>query len=133
MLAADAAAAFARGSVLGERGFPRFLLERDLVAVALGFDFELRRLVPTGTGQAAVVEDHAERVVAQRNDLRAELKAGLGWGEAKQRLVAQIDSELRFRKLYLDGLLAISRKESPHTIETRLTGDVRGRAAESLA
>ncbi|RKU03589.1 flagellar motor protein [Burkholderia sp. Nafp2/4-1b] len=49
------------------------------------------------------------------------------------KLRAQVDSELRFRKLYLDGLLAISRKESPHTIETRLTGDVRGRAAESLA
>ncbi|MGG5539247.1 flagellar motor protein [Burkholderia vietnamiensis] len=49
------------------------------------------------------------------------------------KLRAQIDSELRFRKLYLDGLLGISRKESPHTIETRLTGDVRGRAAESLA
>jgi chemotaxis protein MotA len=49
------------------------------------------------------------------------------------KLRAQIDSELRFRKLYLDGLLAISRKESPHTIETRLTGDVRGHAAESLA
>ncbi|KER73968.1 flagellar motor protein MotA [Burkholderia cepacia] len=49
------------------------------------------------------------------------------------KLRAQIDSELRFRKLYLDGLLAISRKESPHTIEARLTGDVRGRAAESLA
>ncbi|AFJ88199.1 MULTISPECIES: flagellar motor protein [Burkholderia] len=49
------------------------------------------------------------------------------------KLRAQIDSELRFRKLYLDGLLAISRKESPHTIETRLAGDVRGRAAESLA
>jgi len=49
------------------------------------------------------------------------------------KLRAQIDSELRFRKLYLDGLLAISRKESPHTIETRLTGDVRGRAEESLA
>ncbi|KVX57647.1 flagellar motor protein [Burkholderia stagnalis] len=49
------------------------------------------------------------------------------------KLRAQLESELRFRKLYLDGLLAISRKESPHTIETRLTGDVRGRAAESLA
>ncbi|PAK13905.1 flagellar motor protein [Burkholderia ubonensis] len=49
------------------------------------------------------------------------------------KLRAQVDSELRFRKLYLDGLLAISRKESPHTIETRLTGDIRGRAAESLA
>ncbi|MBN3786183.1 flagellar motor protein [Burkholderia sp. Ac-20353] len=49
------------------------------------------------------------------------------------KLRAQVESELRFRKLYLDGLLAISRKESPHTIETRLTGDVRGRAAESLA
>lgn len=49
------------------------------------------------------------------------------------KLRAQIDSELRFRKLYLDGLRAISRKESPHTIETRLIGDVRGRAAESLA
>lgn len=49
------------------------------------------------------------------------------------KLKAQVESELRFRKLYLDGLLAISRKESPQTIETRLTGDVRGRAAESLA
>jgi chemotaxis protein MotA len=46
---------------------------------------------------------------------------------------AQVDSELRFRKLYLDGLLAISRKESPHTIETRLAGDVRERSAELLA
>jgi chemotaxis protein MotA len=46
---------------------------------------------------------------------------------------AQVDSELRFRKLYLDGLLAISRKESPHTIETRLSGDVRERSAEMLA
>jgi chemotaxis protein MotA len=46
---------------------------------------------------------------------------------------AQVDSELRFRKLYLDGLLAISRKESPHTIETRLAGDVRERSAEMLA
>ncbi|EEA03393.1 MotA/TolQ/ExbB proton channel [Burkholderia sp. H160] len=49
------------------------------------------------------------------------------------KLQAQVDSEVRFRRLYLDGLLAISRKESPHTIETRLTGEVRGRAAESLA
>lgn len=46
---------------------------------------------------------------------------------------AQVDSELRFRRLYLDGLLAISRKESPHTIETRLAGDVRERSAELLS
>lgn len=45
---------------------------------------------------------------------------------------AQVDSELRFRRLYLDGLLAISRKESPHTIETRLAGDIRERSAELL-
>jgi chemotaxis protein MotA len=45
---------------------------------------------------------------------------------------AQVDSELRFRRLYLDGMLAISRKESPHTIETRLAGDVRERSAELL-
>jgi chemotaxis protein MotA len=45
---------------------------------------------------------------------------------------AHVDSELRFRQLYFDGLLAISRKESPHTIETRLTGDVRERSAELL-
>jgi chemotaxis protein MotA len=45
---------------------------------------------------------------------------------------AQVDSEMRFRRLYRDGLLAISRKESPHTIETRLSGDVRERASESL-
>ncbi|EUC21553.1 flagellar motor protein [Paraburkholderia hospita] len=49
------------------------------------------------------------------------------------KIKAQIDSELRFRRLYLDGLLAISRKESPQMIETRLAGDVRKRAAELLA
>lgn len=49
------------------------------------------------------------------------------------KIKAQVDSELRFRRLYLDGLLAISRKESPQTIETRLAGDVRQRSAELLA
>jgi chemotaxis protein MotA len=48
------------------------------------------------------------------------------------KIKAQVDSELRFRKLYMDGLLAISRKESPQTIETRLAAEVRERAAESL-
>lgn len=48
------------------------------------------------------------------------------------KLRAQIESELRLRKLYLDGLLAISRKETPHTIATRLAGDVRNHATESL-
>ncbi|MEX3939226.1 flagellar motor protein [Paraburkholderia sp. BR10937] len=41
---------------------------------------------------------------------------------------AHIESELRLRKLYLDGLLAISRKESPHTIATRLAGEVGGKS-----
>ncbi|HKR46719.1 MAG TPA: flagellar motor protein [Paraburkholderia sp.] len=41
---------------------------------------------------------------------------------------AHIESELRLRKLYMDGLLAISRKESPHTIATRLSGEVGGNA-----
>lgn len=45
---------------------------------------------------------------------------------------AQIDGELRFRQLYADGLLAISRKESPHIIATRLAGDTRTSAAEWL-
>lgn len=45
---------------------------------------------------------------------------------------SQVDSELRFRKLYMDGLLAISRRESPQTIETRLTGDIRERSKELL-
>ncbi|MGF6723466.1 chemotaxis protein MotA [Paraburkholderia sp. GAS41] len=45
---------------------------------------------------------------------------------------AQVDTEMRFRSLYRDGLLAISRKESPHTIATRLAGDVRERSAELL-
>jgi len=40
---------------------------------------------------------------------------------------AHIESGLRLRKLYMDGLLAISRKESPHTIATRLSGEVGGR------
>lgn len=48
------------------------------------------------------------------------------------KIKAQIESELRFRRLYFDGLLAISRKESPQTIETRLTGDIRERSAELL-
>lgn len=49
------------------------------------------------------------------------------------KIKTQIDNELRYRKLYLDGILAISRKESPKTIETRLVGDVRQRADEVLA
>jgi chemotaxis protein MotA len=49
------------------------------------------------------------------------------------KIKAQVESELRFRRLYLDGLLAISRKESPQTIETRLAGEVRERSAELLA
>jgi chemotaxis protein MotA len=48
------------------------------------------------------------------------------------KIKAQVDSELRFRRLYFDGLLAISRKESPQTIETRLAGDIRERSAELL-
>jgi chemotaxis protein MotA len=49
------------------------------------------------------------------------------------KIKAQVESELRYRKLYFDGLLAISRRESPQTIETRLTGEVRERANELLA
>ena len=49
------------------------------------------------------------------------------------KIKAQVDSELRFRKLYFDGLLAISRRESPQMIETRLIGDIRDRAREVLA
>lgn len=45
---------------------------------------------------------------------------------------SQIESEMRFQSLYRDGLLAISRKESPNTIATRLAGDVRDRSAELL-
>lgn len=48
------------------------------------------------------------------------------------KIKAQIEAELRYRKLYLDGILAISRKESPKTIETRLLGDIRQRANEVL-
>lgn len=47
------------------------------------------------------------------------------------KLRAHIESELRLRKLYLDGLLAISRKETPATIATRLAGDVRDHASRS--
>jgi chemotaxis protein MotA len=49
------------------------------------------------------------------------------------KIKAQIDNELRYRKLYLDGIMAISRKESPKTIETRLIGDIRQRADDVLA
>lgn len=48
------------------------------------------------------------------------------------KLRAHIESELRLRKLYLDGLLAISRKETPTTIATRLAGDVRDHASNPL-
>ncbi len=43
-----------------------------------------------------------------------------------------VDNELRYRKLYLDGILAISRRESSSTIEARLLGDIRQRANEKL-
>jgi chemotaxis protein MotA len=48
------------------------------------------------------------------------------------KLRAHIESELRLRKLYLDGLLAISRKETPNMIATRLAGDVRDHRSDSL-
>lgn len=41
------------------------------------------------------------------------------------KIKALIDNEVRYRTLYLDGILAISRKESPKTIETRLQGEIR--------
>jgi len=40
------------------------------------------------------------------------------------KIKARIESELRFKKLYFDGLLAISRKESPQLIEARLVADI---------
>lgn len=40
------------------------------------------------------------------------------------KIKARIDSEMRYKKLYFDGLLAISRKESPQLIEARLLADV---------
>ncbi len=40
------------------------------------------------------------------------------------KIKARIDSELRYKKLYFDGLLAISRKESPQMIEARLVADI---------
>ncbi len=41
------------------------------------------------------------------------------------KIKALIENERRYRTLYLDGILAISRKESPRTIETRLQGEIR--------
>lgn len=49
------------------------------------------------------------------------------------KIKAQIDSEILYRKMYLDGIMAISRKESPKTIEARLIGDIRQKADEVLA
>ncbi|WP_298233656.1 flagellar motor protein [uncultured Azohydromonas sp.] len=48
------------------------------------------------------------------------------------KIKAQIDNQLRYRKLYLDGIMAIARKETPKTIETRLVADIRQRADEVL-
>ncbi len=48
----------------------------------------------------------------QRAAFRAELRAGLGWGEAKQRLFAQIDAEIGPMRERYDALMA-----SPERIE----------------
>ncbi|WP_179401480.1 flagellar motor protein [Burkholderia guangdongensis] len=48
------------------------------------------------------------------------------------KIKTRINSEQRYRRLYFDGLLAISRKESPTMIAARLAGEVRERSAELL-
>lgn len=61
---------------------------------------------------------------AERAQMRAELKAGLGWGEAKQRLVAQIDKELGPMRARYEQLMA-----NPDEIEAILQrGAERARA-----
>ena len=70
------ASAFARECILRERPLPRLFLEGDLFAVTLRLNLKLRRLVPARARQAAIQEDHAEHVVAKRDDLRAQFVAG---------------------------------------------------------
>lgn len=61
---------------------------------------------------------------AERQAMRAELKAGLAWGEAKQRLVAQIDRELGPMRARYEQLMA-----SPDELEAILQrGAERARA-----
>ena len=54
-----------------------FILEDHLVAVALGFDFNLSRAIPAGAREAALMEDHAEIAVAEGDDVGAEFFVGV--------------------------------------------------------
>ena len=59
---------------------------------------------PEGTTLIQLWDAFATR--EQRAALRAELRAGLGWGEAKQRLVALIDAELGPMRARYEQLMA---------------------------
>ncbi|RQP25245.1 tryptophan--tRNA ligase [Piscinibacter terrae] len=75
-------------------------------------------------GSALVTIYDAFATPAQRAALRAELRAGLAWGEAKQRLVELINSEIGPMRERYDALLA-----RPERIEaTLLEGATKARA-----
>ncbi len=77
---------------------------------------------PEGTAFIQLFDAFATAV--ERQAMRAELKAGLGWGEAKQRLVAQIDQELDPMRARYEQLMA-----NPDELEAILqSGAERARA-----
>ena len=77
---------------------------------------------PEGTTLIQLWDAFASR--EQRAALRAELRAGLGWGEAKQRLVALIDAELGPMRARYEQLMA-----NPDEVEALLLkGAERARA-----
>jgi tryptophanyl-tRNA synthetase len=77
---------------------------------------------PEGTALIQIFDAFA--TADERSQMRAELRAGLAWGEAKQRLVAQIEKELGPMRAHYAALMA-----DPERIEAELQrGAERARA-----
>ncbi|RZU02687.1 tryptophan--tRNA ligase [Rivibacter subsaxonicus] len=73
---------------------------------------------PEGTPLIAIWDAFAD--TAQRTAFRAELRAGLGWGEAKQRLVELIEAEIGPKRERYEQLMA-----HPEQIEAALEAGAR--------
>ncbi|MFG6447956.1 tryptophan--tRNA ligase [Roseateles sp. BYS180W] len=77
---------------------------------------------PEGTALVALFDAFAD--AAERTAFREQLRAGLGWGEAKQLLLAQIEREIAPMRARYDALMA-----EPEKIEAILqAGAARARA-----
>ena len=65
-----------RQHAIGERGGIDVVLEEGAFAVALAFDFDLRRAVPAGAGQATLEEHEAVFTLAEGDYVGAHLSIG---------------------------------------------------------